>query len=666
MARLGNLRKWWPIYLMVVFIDIETRSRADLPEVGAARYGCDDSTEVFMMAVAGEQAGSPVYLWVNPKFENAGISSDPRALELLHNATEVVAHNAPFEMSVLSEVDWLHPAIPLTNWRCTQAMARIAGLPDSLGKCAEALKLNHQKDLKGRALIRLFSIPKDDGTFNEPKDFPDKWAEFCSYCRQDVEVEREIWKQLYDFRLSGELLETWQLTLRMNTLGIPVNVEALRTADVIIDVATAAAAEQFKAITGLNITQREKIRQWLKSKGVELPDMRGETLLSVPTDLVDDTTRLAIELYTEMSFAAAKKIKTMLNWVMPDGRMRGVFKFYGAGTGRWSAGGPQIQNAKKPSPAMRPITKQAYESICNGATKEGIEAVYGNPVEVVASCVRHFIHQPGASMLDADYNAIEARIACWLAGEQQALEDYRKGVDRYKLMASQIFDVPQHKVTSDQRDLGKQAILGLSYGMGADKFQSSCQLRGLDISSELAEKATTAFRKMHPKIVKMWRQLGNQFSFFASRTTHHTGWFDPLYKLQVGAKHTIGRLYAMLRLPSGRVLWYPEPSRDVNTGECTYFGQIPGTSTWGSVKIYGAKIFENACQAVAADVMSAGARQAESCWMLPFALIHDQAMAIHMDGQSPDQFAAALTKLPPWATGLPLKAEAKIVPYYTK
>ena len=64
--------------------------------------------------------------------------------------------------------------------------------------------------------------------------------------------------------------------------------------------------------------------------------------------------------------------------------------------------------------------------------------------------------------------------------------------------------------------------------------------------------------------------------------------------------------------------------------------------------------------------MSHGAREAESKWMLPFALIHDQALAIHADGQSPDQFAHALQQLPSWAHGLPLKAEAKLTDYYQK
>jgi hypothetical protein len=77
-------------------------------------------------------------------------------------------------------------------------------------------------------------------------------------------------------------------------------------------------------------------------------------------------------------------------------------------------------------------------------------------------------------------------------------------------------------------------------------------------------------------------------------------------------------------------------------------------------------LVSNCTQAFAADIMAYGARTAESQWLAPFALIHDQALALQLDGQTPQQFASALSTLPPWAQGFPLKAEAKSVPYYSK
>lgn len=646
---------------MKVHIDIETRSRADLPSCGAYKYGSDPSTQVLMAAVSEESPDAPIYLWINPEFRDAGVRSDPEALELLAQATEVRAFNAPFEQPVLKGTHF-QPAVPLENWRCTQAMSRMAGLPDSLEKAGAALGIGEAaKDRRGKALIRLFSIPDENGRFNEPRDHPEEWALFCAYCRQDVRAEKAIHRLLrHKFELTGLNLETFQFTMRMNDLGIPVNAFALRNAQAIIDRVQRDSGLRFSAVTGLQITQRAKVLDWLQRHGAPISDMQADTLNAVDRSKVSPLVAEMLDLYVQLSYAAAKKVTSMLDWVMFDGRMRGVFKFHGAGTGRWSAGGPQIQNAKKPTPEMRPLTKPAYKAICNGITADGLSAIYGEPLEVIASCVRHFIHHRGDEMLDADYNAIEARIICWLAGEQKMLQLWAAGKDLYKLMASVIYRVPVSAVTSDQRDMGKRTILGCGYGMGAAKFLATCQTFGVACDEALADRCVTSYRDAHPAITAYWRKL-NADALAATRR-HGTQHGDFI------VESAAGRSYLFFTLPSGRRLAYPDPQIDIDPqwGEqLSYWGQIPMMVAYGRIKLYGGKLAENASQAVAADVMSHGARNAERRGMRPFALIHDQGLALRA-GHSPEEFAAALVDLPRWAAGLPLKAEAKVVPFYAK
>jgi len=644
-----------------VHLDIETRSRADLPGCGAYRYGIDPSTQVLMAAVSEEEHDAPIYLWVNPLFRDAGIPSDPEALELLAQASEVRAFNAPFEQPVLHGTSF-RPHIPLEAYRCTQAMARIAGLPESLDKCGDALGIASRKDAKGKSLIRLFSIPrKEDGGWNEPRDHPEKWAQFADYCRQDVRAEKEIHRLLRPkFDLTGSNLETFLFTMRMNALGIPVNEPALRNAQVIIEEVQKDATEEFRALTGLNITQRAKVLDWLQGRGLAIENMQADTLQALDLSRVGPEVGRAVARYIELSYAATKKVTTMLEWLMPDARLRGVFKFYGAGTGRWSAGGPQIQNAKKATPAMRPVTKFAYKYIASGGTAQGLSAVYGEPLEVIASCIRHFVVHPGDDLLDADYNAIEARIICWLAGEKDRLAMWAKGQDLYKWMASQIYNVPERAVTGDQRDMGKRVILGCGYGMGAAKFLSTCELFGAPCDAALAERAVSVYRNSHPAITAYWRKLNANAMAAVKQPEARCGEFV--------VEHAAGKAFLFCRLPSGRRLAYPDPliEKDVNYGEqLTYWGQLPMSQTWGRIKLYGGKLAENIDQATAADIMSHGARKAEERGMRPFALIHDQALARH-DGRSPAEFAAALTDLPAWAKGLPLKVEAKVAPFYAK
>lgn len=655
-----------------VHFDIETRSRIDLTEVGAGRYADDPSTEIFMGAVSESRPDAPVYLWINPKFESAGIKSEPKALELLRNAKRVYCHNAPFEQPVCHGAGF--PVfISMDKFRCTQAMARMAGLPDSLEKCGEALNIDCKKDKKGKGLIKFFSIPDEvTGEFNEPWDHPAEWADFCRYCKQDVRAEREIHHKLSShFELRGANLETFLFTMRMNDIGIPVNVPALRNAQAILDEVNATAVEEFRMITGLNITQRAKVLAWLQSMGIKIANMQAETLLAIDVAGMDPLVQRAVDLYRQLSYAATKKVQTMLDWACQDGRMRGVFKFYGAGTGRWSAGGPQVQNVKKPTPAMRKITPAAFRYIANGGTAEGLRAVYGDPVEVIASCIRHFIGSSN-ELLDGDYNAIEARTLCWLANEQSILKMWREGRDLYKFMAAQIYQVPENTIEKDsaERDMGKRAELGCGYGMGAPKFKSTCVQYKVVCDDDLAERAVNAYRQLHPYVCLWWRQLDeavrNAIRFQGAK--HYVNAGQP-FGLCVWTEVVANILYLFIRLPSGRNLAYPYPALedDPDWGkQITYWGQLPMSTQWGRIKLYGGKLAENVTQAVAADVMSHGARTAESKWMIPFALIHDQGIAERLRGQTASDFSAALAALPPWAKGLPLKVESKIAPYYSK
>lgn len=647
--------------MRVVHFDYETRSKADLKAVGAYRYAVDPSTEILMGGVSGDDSDE-MLLWVNPKF---GESPDNNAAsDLLNSADILVCHNAPFEIAITwgtHERGAASPFItppPLDRFRCTAAVARKAGLPHSLEKVAEALNLSDQKDASGKALIRFFSIPNRQGEFNDPREHPEKWAKFCEYCRQDVRTEKAVHKKLKPFELQGAALETFLFDLRMNHRGIPVNVPALRNAQKIISDVESKVTREFVALTGVQPTQREKVREI-----VGLPNMQSETVDGAIATETDPHKLQVLKLYSKLSYAAVKKVSTMLDWACPDGRMRGVMKYYGAGTGRWSAGGPQIQNAKKPTPEMRPITELAYKSIQDGIDAAGIDFLYGEPYEVLSSAVRHFIHAPGRDLLDGDYNAIEARIICWLAGQTDALEEYRKGLDRYKLMASVIYNIDPSAVNSDQREVGKRAILGLGYGMGAEKFRrSSMEQYGIDLSHDLAERAKVAFRTKHDRVVRYWYYLDEM-----ARNAITT----PGIKAGPFIVRTIAGIpYLLFTLRSGRSLAYPYPKIEMPDGEdrdqVTYWGQIPMSTQWGRIKLYGAKIAENETQATAADLMAHGAITAEKRGMPPFALIHDQGLSERAPGKSADDYAAALGDLPAWAKGLPVKVEAKVAPWYRK
>lgn len=265
------------------------------------------------------------------------------------------------------------------------------------------------------------------------------------------------------------------------------------------------------------------------------------------------------------------------------------------------------------------------------------------------------------SFLDADYAAIEARIVNWLAGQEDALEEYRNGVDRYKVMASMIYRVPAEKVGKHpQRFVGKQACLGCGFGMGPAKFRVTCWKMGrYDLPEGLEETAVRAFRAKHKKVVNYWYDLERA----AKRAILRKGEVVPSNRLSFKCRDVEGMPFLLMKLPSGRKLAYPRPR--ISGDRITFFGNVKG-ATWGDVSTWGGTLLENATQAVAADVMTNGTHNAERAGYETATLIHDQNLSYVKPGQTPEEFVRLLTDLPDWATGLPIEAEGALVPFYKK
>ena len=669
-------------------LDYETRSAVDLKGCGAHRYAIDPSTEILMCAASWDDSGSSdeVLLWINPRFRTPDELGDNEEVErMVAEAKLLKAHNAPFEQAITWGILQQRKACPFTveppleRWRCSAALLRKAGLPASLEQGGEALGLGAsvKKDHAGKALIRFFCVPQADGTFRQPKDHPEKWQAFCNYCRQDVRAEKAIDRKLKAFELQGISLATFQFDLRMNQRGVPINVTAARHAQAIIDTVQARVSQEFRRRTGLNPSQREKVREL-----VGLPDMQADTVEEAIQQLSRNIEQAKadgmwdaipgverkqelLEMYQKLSYAAVKKVQTMLDCVCPDGRVRGAHLWYGTGPGRSSGKLLQPQNFKKTPPELRPVTKEVYAAIAKGVSADGLEAIYGEPIELIAACIRHFIHAPGRVMLDGDYAAIQARIICWLAGQTDALDEYRRGMDRYKLMASIIYQTEVARVTPDQREVGKRAILGLGFQMGTDKFRSSCREQyGLDLPKDLCERAKVAFRQKHDKIVNYWYKLDRDARAAVGRPGETHGAFT--------VRRLGGIPFLLAKLPSGRSIAYPHPKietervEDAERTQVTYWGQQPMSTQWGRIKLYGGKLAENLTMGVEADIMGCGCIEAERLGMEPFMLVHDQALALASSEHTPEQFARALTTLPDWTAGLPVVAETKITPYYTK
>ena len=719
-------------------VDIETRSRADLKKVGAHRYARDASTEILCIAIAKDDHDPRI--WVPPSWRHL-VAHDIIAEELLFEMcfdkeAVVYAHNSQFEIANLDALmekttGFKPPAHH--QWRCTAAMGRRAALPASLEKLAETLNLKNLKDSKGKGLIRKFSVPqtvgKRKGEFIEPTDEPEAFKEFCDYCIQDVRVEQEIHKTLKDFELTGFPLATFLLDIDINCRGFPVNLDALRKAEKLVNEETEALAEEFRKLTGFEHTQRDRVVEWLQKNGFKHDNLRADTLEEIfENEEFDDSTPLgrALTLKKRVSYASLKKIPAMLGCAGPqDNRVRGTLVYHGAGTGRWSASLVQPQNFKRPAEYLKKLTGEAYYDIIAGCNRDWLNLVYGPPLEVVSSCIRHFIQDTGP-MLDADYAAIEARIIAWQAQEKWRLDVFNTHGKIYEASASMMFKVPFSEFEAYEargekhplRQKGKQAELACGFGGGVGALERMGALKNGLTKEELPD-IISQWREANPAVVAHWRTTEDA----AKNAIRNPGKVYP-FGVNCGffRTKTAGMDYLFMRLPSGRKLAYPQPQltpqivwkeekielvngtdedgkptqiRKVISSEqkklfnptpeqiakvkqkhpkarmseaITFFGQIPMKAMWGRVATYGGSLVENATQAIAADFMAHGAINASRAGYKIVALIHDEALSEYdpLAGQTADHFVQCLTKLPAWAEGMPLAAEGGVVEFYQK
>ena len=206
--------------MAILSIDIETYSGVDLTKSGVYAYTEAPDFEILLFGYAFDDG--PVEIVDLASGE--GLPAE--VFEALTDPTTIkTAFNANFERTCLAK--HFNKPMPPEQWRCTQAHALTLGLPIRLEDVAKALKLKHQKDNAGKALIRYFSIPckptKANGrrTRNLPEHASEKWEQFKAYCRQDVEVERAIRERLLQYPMQEQKL--WELDQRINDTGVRID-----------------------------------------------------------------------------------------------------------------------------------------------------------------------------------------------------------------------------------------------------------------------------------------------------------------------------------------------------------------------------------------------------------------------------------------------------------
>lgn len=637
-------------------IDIETYSSTDI-KLGVYRYVDAPDFQILLFAYAFDDG--PVEL-VDLA---CGEALPANVVQALTDKTVLKkAYNAQFERVCIGK--HLGTQLDVRQWWCTMAHAAQLGLPGRLGDVAALLKLEQQKDKAGTLLINYFSKPckptKANGERkrNYPYHDMDKWDLFCKYCKQDVETERAIGKYLEQFPpLANELL-IYREDQRINDRGIQIDMDLVDAVLEYNDLHAADLLDQSAEITGLaNANSRDQLLSWIQGQGVDIPDIRKETLEALLDTEIPDPVRIVINNRLETGKASIKKYQSIKNSICADGRVHGTLRYYGASrTGRWSGQILQPQNLSK---NLLPEI-DAVRTLVKRKDFDTLEMLYPSMSELFKQLIRTtIIAGEGNTLAIADYSAIEARVIAWLAGEQWAMDVFAHDGDIYKMTASQMFRIPIDQIDKPLRQRGKVSVLALGYQGGTGALIAMGALK-MGVPEEDLPKLVKAWRKANPHIVKLWRDVEECAKrCITDRSTvklHHG----------VSFKHDKG--YLFVQLPSGRQLAYFNPNVTAD-GKIKYAGIESGKRVWGSNESYGGKLVENIVQAIARDCLAEALLKVAAAGYQIITHIHDE-LVVEVSKQDADQHLAVIRKLMgsqlAWAPDLYLTAAGYTSDYYLK
>lgn len=642
----------------------------------------------------------------------------------------VEAHNAWFERGIWTNImapryGWIK--IAHEQWRCSAAKAASYSLPRSLDGCTQALELLVKKDVEGSKVMKKMAKPRKplkrdvkqwlieqfnwdtsrkgahnaiaktldftimvvedgsviDATWTEDGELQERslkmglcWHEslellerLWAYCRVDVLAEEAVSERLRD--LSPKETQIYLMDQYINEHGFQLDREGIEAALEIVDgINTDLNRELIELTEGAveKATQRVRMIAWFNEQGLPLADTQGGTIDEwLKRQDLPAKVRRGLELVRALGRTSTAKFIAAQNWASPDAwRVHGGLLYHGAGTGRWSGSGVQPHNFPRGNIKDMDL---AWEVIKLKDVKL-IEMLYGDVMEFLSYALRGMIvPSAGKRLMVADYAAIEARVLLWLADDNKALDVFRRGECIYCAMATDIYGRPINKKEHpDERQMGKQAVLGLGYQMGAKKFRATLAEKwGIFITEEFAEKIVAAYREKFYRVKKMWWDQ----EAAAIAATKSPGRTVTCGKVQW--RVVDGFLHC--KLPSGRLLGYCSPKvlkKPTPWGEdrdcLTYMGVDPYTKKWRRQDTYGGMLVENITQATARDLMAdAMLRCHEQGTYEVILSVHDELISeCPEDEGDVEDFEMMMAHTEQWAEGCPVAAEGWAGPRYKK
>lgn len=279
------------------------------------------------------------------------------------------------------------------------------------------------------------------------------------------------------------------------------------------------------------------------------------------------------------------------------------------------------------------------------------------------SMLRESLEAPeGYTVVAGDESQVEARFVAELCGQWDLRDAFARGEDVYCDFASTLYNRPITKKEKTERWMGKTCILGLGFGLGDEKFESSIPPKSLDqlgvkmiLPPGESKRIVNTYRNKYRAIKATWKLL-NEAGIQALSSGVEWRWGPVIFRKEE------------IELPNGMKLYYHN-LRLVPGGR---FGTEWVFDYGGKVKrLYGGKLLENIVQALARIITMEAAvriRARLAKLRIPLALqVHDELVfVVKHEHVAVTKFVLAheLRQRPLWLPNLPLDCEVGSGPNY--
>lgn len=597
-----------------LFLDTETAYNSKdytLKKMSVVEFVRDPRFKVFGVGMA---ANHDAPLWFSKGFrEQTQLCSD----------VVLVSHNIKFDGFILKEKYGIVPG----QYIDTLAMSRAV-----LGKTVKSHSLE--------ALATHFGLPskktmKTDGLTDLT---PQQEAELADYCINDVELCREIYK-----RLAPEFPEN-QYPVLDQTIRMFVNPKLQLNVPLLEEANGKENKRREDIFKEIGIDKKEfasnkKFPELLKAKGYEIPfkpsprkvDADGKPL-SIPALALGDVEFLALlesenEELKKLCEARVAAKSTLLE--TRTAKLATIGK-----TGLW------------PFDVQYSGAEQTHRF--SGGSGAG-----GNPQNFTRdSALREAVEAPeGYSLVVGDFSNIELRLVAYLSKDAGLIQAIEQNVDIYCDFASAFYGRKITKENDVERRYGKTAILGLGYGMGWKKFIKTVKTQtGQAITEEQAKKTVELYRQRYNGVPRLWEQLDN---LIPNLQTCKNG-------IQYSCSFAVIADHEGFFLPSGLKIRYPNLRQEAgDRGRMEWVYDVYRKGKLEKSKLYGGKILEGICQALAGELTKQAMEEMEETVV---GQVHDELIVICKKGtelMTKQKLYRAMTTAPSWLPQIKLEAEVK-------